>query len=105
GGTSAGDHGGAECLSRERGWIPLDAREAKKWGWFDAYFGWLPSDRIQFTVGRALTLDPPKGGPPLNYFIYPYVEADGATVPDVKASFEFERLPPISTSGVDRGGR
>jgi transglutaminase-like putative cysteine protease len=97
-GPIPGYHCWAEYFSRERGWIPLDASEAKKSGWFDAYFGWLPSDRIQFTVGRDLTLTPPQDGPPLNYFIYPYVEADGAPVPDVKASFEFERLPPVSSS-------
>jgi transglutaminase-like putative cysteine protease len=97
-GTIPGYHCWAEYFDRERGWIPLDASEAKKSGWFDAYFGWLPSDRIQFTVGRDLTLQPPQDGPDLNYFIYPYVEADGAPVPDVKATFQFERLPLASSS-------
>ncbi len=97
-GTIPGYHCWAEYFSRDRGWIPIDASEAKKSGWFDAYFGWLPSDRIEFTVGRDLTLAPPQAGPPLNYFIYPYVEADGTPVPDVQATFEFERLPLVSSS-------
>ena len=97
-GVIPGYHCWAEYFNSDRGWIPIDASEAKKSGWFDAYFGWLPSDRIQFTVGRDLTLAPPQDGPPLNYFIYPYVEADGAPVADVKATFEFERLPLPSSS-------
>jgi len=97
-GAIPGYHCWAEYFSSDRGWIPLDASEAKKSGWFDAYFGWLPSDRIQFTVGRDLTLEPPQDGPPLNYFIYPYVEADGVPVADVKATFAFERLPLTSSS-------
>jgi hypothetical protein len=92
-GSIPGYHCWAEYFDRDRGWIPVDASEAKKSGWFDAYFGWLPSDRIQFTVGRDLTLQPAQDGPALNYFIYPYVEADGTPVPDVKATFQFERLP------------
>ena len=97
-GTIPGYHCWAEYFDRERGWIPVDASEAKKSGWYDAYYGWLPSNRIQFTVGRDLTLQPAQDGPPLNYFIYPYVEADGAPVPDVKATFQFERLPLTAPS-------
>jgi transglutaminase-like putative cysteine protease len=97
-GSIPGYHCWAEYFDNARGWIPVDASEAKKSGWFDAYFGWLPSDRIEFTVGRDLTLQPAQEGPDLNYFIYPYVEADGSPVPDVKATFQFERLPLRSSS-------
>ena len=97
-GSIPGYHCWAEYFDRERGWIPVDASEAKKSGWYDAYFGWLPNDRIQFSVGRDLTLQPPQNGPALNYFIYPYVEANGAPVADVKATFQFERLPLTQAS-------
>ncbi len=36
---------------------------------------WAHDDnRVQFTVGRDIRLDPPQRGDPLNYFIYPYGE-------------------------------
>ncbi len=91
-GEIAGYHCWAEYFSPLRGWVPLDSSEAKKSGRPDAYFGHLPNDRIQFTVGRDLTLAPPQAGPPLNFFIYPYAEIDG-TPADLKAQFRFERLP------------
>jgi transglutaminase-like putative cysteine protease len=99
-GNIAGYHCWAEYFDAARGWIPIDASEAKKSGWVDAYFGWLPSDRIEFTAGRDLTLTPAQQGPPLNYFIFPYVEADGVPVGEVKATFQFERLPLSVTSGI-----
>ena len=91
-GAIAGYHCWAEYFDADRGWVPVDASEANKSGLTDAYFGTLPNDRIQFTTGRDLRLDPPQDGAPLNYFIYPYVEADGTVVKDVPASFRFERI-------------
>lgn len=94
---NAGDIPGYHCWSeywdRARGWVPLDASEAQKSGQTDAYFGTLPNDRIQFTLGRDLTLAPPQKGPPLNFFIYPYAEADEQIIDKVPATFHFERLP------------
>ena len=95
-GAIPGYHCWAEYYDQARGWVPVDASEANKSGWADAYFGSLPNDRIQFTVGRDLTLAPPQQGPPLNYFIYPYVEADGTAVDNLPAAFRFERLPVSS---------
>jgi transglutaminase-like putative cysteine protease len=92
-GPIPGYHCWAEYYDRSRGWVPLDSSEAKNSGRIDAYFGQLPNDRIQFTVGRDLLLNPPQQGPPLNYFIYPYVEVEGKPVTDVAASFRFRRLP------------
>ncbi len=90
-GDVPGYHCWAEYYDRGRGWVPVDASEAKKSGWHDAYFGALPNDRIQFTVGRDLHLEPPQAGPPLNYFIYPYAEADGVPLANVPAHFHFQR--------------
>ena len=41
------------------------------------YFGAVDESRIAFGTGRDLRLNPPQAGPPLNYFMYPYAEADG----------------------------
>jgi len=93
-GPIAGYHCWAELFERGRGWLPVDASEAARSGKPHEYFGRIPNDRIEFTTGRDLALAPPQAGPPLNYFIYPYAEADGAPVPQEKleATFTFERL-------------
>jgi len=91
GGTIPGYHCWAEVYEAKRGWVPIDASEAKKTGRIEAYFGSIPNNRVQFTTGRDLTLEPPQQGPPLNYFIYPYAEADGKPVRNVPAVFRFER--------------
>jgi hypothetical protein len=36
----------------------------------DYFFGVHDDNRLQFTVGRDIRLDPPQQGGPLNYFIY-----------------------------------
>lgn len=41
------------------------------------YFGAVDESRIAFGTGRDLVLNPPQAGAPLNYFMYPYAEADG----------------------------
>jgi transglutaminase-like putative cysteine protease len=63
-------------------WRPVDISEADKVadkdparaGW---YFGNLGHDRIALTFGRDITLSPPQRGEKLNYFVFPYAEADG----------------------------
>ena len=108
--TDTGSIGGYHCWSEYydsvRGWVPLDASEAKKSGKPDAYFGTLPNDRIEFTVGRDLTLRPAQNGPPLNFFIYPYAEADGEVVPteELRAAFRFERVAGEVLGGRASGG-
>src|SRR6266853_3038766 len=63
-------------------WVPVDASEAsKKPARRNYYFGRLDADRIAFTMGRDLALAPPQDGQPVNFFIYPYVEADGTELP------------------------
>jgi len=91
-GEIGGYHCWAELYDEKRGWIPVDASEAKKKGLKDAYFGVLPNNRIEFSLGRDLVLDPPQHGDPLNYFIYPYVEIDGIPAADPKHSFRFKRI-------------
>jgi len=100
-----GYHCWAEVYETDRGWFPLDASEAKKKSQVEAYFGKLPSDRIEFTVGRDLTLTPPQSGEPVNFFIYPYAEVDGKRVDDVPASFRYIRFPTESASRNAGNGR
>jgi len=76
-GAIPGYHCWAEFHDEKRGWLPIDASEAKKKGMADAYFGTIPNDRIEFTAGRDIVLSPPQRGEPLNYFVYPYAEAEG----------------------------
>ena len=77
-GAVPGYHCWAEFYVEPYGWIPVDASEAwkhpdKK----DYFFGAHDDNRVQFTRGRDIRLDPPQQGQPLNYFIYPYAELDG----------------------------
>jgi hypothetical protein len=44
-------------------------------------------NRVQFSIGRDLRLNPPQDGKPLNYFDYPYVEVDGQEYPNVSLAF------------------
>ena len=91
-GEVRGYHCWADAWDPDYGWVPFDASEAWKAQRFDAYFGTLPSDRIVFTTGRDLMLEPAQSGPPLNYFIYPYAERNGEPVGEVAAHFSFQRL-------------
>jgi hypothetical protein len=39
-----------------------------------------PQSRVTLSTGRDITLEPKQDGPPLNYFLNPYAEADGKPV-------------------------
>lgn len=92
---NAGEVAGYHCWSDfyvdGKGWIPVDISEA--WKHSDKreyFFGAHDVNRIQFSVGRDLTLSPKQAGPPLNYFIYPYAEVDGREHINVDNRFSFE---------------
>jgi transglutaminase-like putative cysteine protease len=91
-GVIPGYHCWAEFHDEKRGWLPVDASEAKKKGMADAYFGTIPNDRIEFTAGRDIVLSPPQRGEPLNYFVYPYAEAQGRPVGPPRAEVRFRRM-------------
>ena len=91
-GAIPGYHCWAEFHDEKRGWLPVDASEAKKKGMADAYFGTIPNDRIEFTAGRDIVLSPPQRGEPLNYFVYPYAEAEGLPVGPPRAEVRFRRM-------------
>jgi transglutaminase-like putative cysteine protease len=62
-------------------WVPVDCSEASRFGDKREYFfGGHTSNRVTFTTGRDLVLEPRQDGEPLNYFLNPYAEADGKPV-------------------------
>ncbi|PCJ19472.1 MAG: hypothetical protein COB02_06925 [Candidatus Cloacimonadota bacterium] len=87
-GLIKGYHCWARLYDVKRGWIPVDASESYKTGVHLRYFGKLPADRIHFSTGRDLILDPPQESEPLNYFIYPYLEIDGVSSNHYKKEFK-----------------
>jgi len=89
-GSIPGYHCWAEFYVEPFGWIPVDASEAwkhpeKK----DYFFGANDDNRVQFSVGRDIRLEPPQQGEPLNYFIYPYAELDGKPLA-LESKFSFQ---------------
>jgi len=74
-------------------WVPLDASEAdKNPARADYLFGTLDMDRVTFTGGRDLMLDPAPAAGALNFFVYPYCEVDGKEFREYTKSFK--RLLP-----------
>jgi transglutaminase-like putative cysteine protease len=93
-GTIPGYHCWAEFYIEGRGWIPVDASdgskaEAKRRNYL---FGNLDPDRVQFTMGRDIRLDPPPCAETLNYFIYPYVQGDSHAITPVSIRLDYRNL-------------
>jgi len=77
-GKIGGYHCWAQFHVEGHGWVPTDISEADKHPDLKSYyFGNLTENRVQFTIGRDITLEPAQDSDPLNYFIYPYIEVDG----------------------------
>ena len=77
-GRIAGYHCWAEFFAAGNGWVPVDASEAAKDpSRREYFFGALDENRVEFSRGRDLVLNPPQQGEPLNYFVFPYAEIDG----------------------------
>jgi len=90
-GEIAGYHCWAEFYLKGFGWVPVDASEAyKDPAKKEYFFGAHDENRIQFTIGRDIVLNPPQNGKPLNYFIYPYVEVDGKPFSSVQYKLLFK---------------
>ena len=85
--------GGYHCWAyvwiEGQGWMPVDISEADKHPEkSDYFFGALDCDRVTMTGGRDLTLDPPPAEGTLNFFVYPYAEADGKKLDNVTKAFK-----------------
>lgn len=96
-GQISGYHCWAEVYLKGIGWLPIDASEAaKNPAKREYFFGTHDENRVEFSIGRDLTLSPKQGGEPLNYFIYPYAEVDGKAFTSVDKSFSYRDLPAAS---------
>jgi transglutaminase-like putative cysteine protease len=100
-GEIPGYHCWADFYTQDHGWVPVDISEA--WKHPDRrefFFGHWDDNRVQFSVGRDITLSPTQAGPPLNYFVYPYVEVDGKEYPNVSTRFSFEDVGASQKSQI-----
>jgi transglutaminase-like putative cysteine protease len=95
----AGYHCWSDFYLDGKGWIPVDISEAWKHPEKrDYFFGAHDVNRMQFSMGRDLRLNPPQDGKPLNYFVYPYVEVDGREFPNVSLAFSFADVGTATAS-------
>jgi transglutaminase-like putative cysteine protease len=89
-GEVPGYHCWADFYLKGTGWVPVDISEAWKHPEKHDYFlGAHDVHRVQFTMGRDITLSPPQQGPPLNYFVFPYVEVNGKEFSNVTTKNSF----------------
>ncbi len=103
-GTSeiVGYHCWAEFWVTGRGWVAVDISEADKHpDRADFFYGNLDENRVAFSLGRDLILPPGQHGPPLNYFVYPYVEVDGIPWEKVDYRFVVTDLPQTARQAQD----
>ena len=90
-GQIGGYHCWASFHAKEHGWVPVDISEADKHPEMKKYyFGNLTENRISFSVGRDIQLEPKQAGPPLNYFVYPYIEVDGKPLGKKQITLDFK---------------
>jgi transglutaminase-like putative cysteine protease len=95
--------GGYHCwtwyFDEDKGWLPLDASDGRRWqdakrqDVTDKLSSQLVLERsaVAMSKGRDIVLEPKQAGPPLNYFIYPYAEADGKPI-EVKWNLNYQLL-------------
>jgi transglutaminase-like putative cysteine protease len=92
-GEIAGYHCWTEFYLNGVGWVPIDASEAwKNPAKHDYFFGANDANRIQFSMGRDIRLNPPQQSEPLNYFVYPYAELNGQPFDQLQSRFAFQDL-------------
>ena len=79
-------------------WWPVDISEANKYTALATYyFGRHPANRIEFTRGRDLRLEPGPEGGPINFLAYPVMEiGDSPAFP--KTTFTFRRKAAEATA-------
>jgi transglutaminase-like putative cysteine protease len=93
-GKIAGYHCWAEFYAKGIGWVPVDASEAaKNPARREYFFGAHDENRVELSKGRDVTLIPRQQGAELNYFVYPYVELDGAKYSSFDTGYSYQDLP------------
>ena len=93
--TTAGLISSSRCTDGFRWTFPRRGSIRKK---KDYFFGAHDDNRVQFSVGRDLVLNPKQDGEPLNYFVYPYVEVGGKEYPNVSNAFSFTDVDSGATA-------
>jgi len=83
-------------------WWPVDISEANKYTALATYyFGRHPANRIEFTRGRDLRLDPGPQGGPINFLAYPVMEIGNTPVfPKTFFSFRRKAAGEIADNGI-----
>ncbi len=72
-------------------WWPIDISEADKYSSLATYyFGHHPANRVEFSRGRDLEVDPMPASGPINFLAYPVLEIDGKLA-KTKNEFLFHR--------------
>jgi transglutaminase-like putative cysteine protease len=72
-------------------WWPVDISEADKYTSLATYyFGHHPANRVEFSHGRDLIVDPGPVSGPINFLAYPFLEVDGKPI-KAKVQFSFHR--------------
>jgi len=95
----AGTIGGYHCWARfflpGQGWIPVDISEADKHPErVDYYFGNICENRVRFSRGRDILLEPPQQGKRLNFFgPDPYIEVNGLPFKGYVREIAYRDLP------------
>jgi transglutaminase-like putative cysteine protease len=91
-GTVEGYHCWAMFAADGR-WHAVDISEADQVPEMkEYYFGRLTPDRVTFTLGRDLQLEPRQAAGPVNFLIYPYVEVDGKPHTSLEKRFRYEEI-------------
>lgn len=85
-----GYHCWAEFYAEDK-WWPIDISEANKYTALATYyFGRHPANRIEFSRGRDLQIEPGPRSGPINFLAYPVMEENGNPV-FPKTFFSFQR--------------
>jgi transglutaminase-like putative cysteine protease len=72
-------------------WWPIDISEANKYTALATYyFGHHPANRIEFSQGRDLMVEPGPASGPINFLAYPILEINGREAA-TKTTFSFKR--------------
>ena len=92
-GATSGYHCWAEFYAENK-WWPVDISEADKFSALSTYyFGHHPANRIEFSRGRDLMVEPLPASGPINFLAYPLLEMGGGSQM-VKCMFLFRREIP-----------
>lgn len=89
-GGITGYHCWAEFYAEGK-WWPVDISESDKYAALSTYyFGRHPANRVEFSRGRDLVVDPGPASGPINFLAYPVLEVGGTQKP-IKPFFSFVR--------------